>query len=111
MKINNIQNPITKDDYIARLKVIAEVGVGKYDLKISVREWENYGKNRTYFKINAFRKCDGKFHHDQDYGYFDNINNVYVSTNKYKKLDGKVFDAAGMSIDEQKITEALKKIN
>lgn len=43
-----------------------------------VSDWENYGKNRTYFKIvltdhKGYYRC-------REYGYFDNIEKKYIPT-------------------------------
>lgn len=106
--------PKTRADYILRLEVLAEVGMPGYRTTSSVSDWENYGKSRTYLKINAYRESDGKFHHSQDYGYFDNQSGEYVrgraGTNR---LDYEhQYNASGnRAITDDEIKKAIKSIN
>ena len=77
---------MTKRDCENRLNVIlsnsgtvVEGGVmaGNYFREINMRDWSNYGKDRTYFSI--VETCEGTKHYvKRDYGYFDNINGEYV---------------------------------
>lgn len=76
--VNRVTNPTTKDDFIARLKVIGEVGEPSYKTVVKTTDWNNYGKSRTYLKIDAYRESDGKYHHSMDYGYYDNNTKSYV---------------------------------
>ena len=108
---DKVMNPVTKEDYTTRLKVIAAVGQPRYKTTVSISEWENYGKSRTYFKLNMYREGDGKLHHSQDYGYYDNKAQKYVQTHKYKGLSGKLIDASGNNVlSKSDVTSALKKI-
>ena len=111
-QVNAILNPTSREDYIERLKIIAENGYDdtSYNFEVSVRDWENYGKSRTYLKINAYRKGDDKFHHSVDYGYFDNKNNSYSSANKYKDLSSTLRDIGGNhEITNDDIKKILKR--
>ncbi len=48
-----------------------------YAREARITEWNNYGKSRTYFKL--VETCNTSKHYkEKDFGYFDNINNVYV---------------------------------
>jgi len=46
--------------------------------KVSVKDWEKNGKNRTYIKINCYTMCDN-YKGTYDCGYWDNINDEYVA--------------------------------
>lgn len=107
---DRVMNPATKEDFTTRLKVIAAVGQPGYKANISISEWENYGKSRTYFKLNMNRESDGKLHHSQDYGYYDNKAKKYVQTHKYKGLTGTLYDISGAPMSKSEVTSALKKI-
>lgn len=111
-QINAILSPMSREDYIERLKVIAENEYDNtsYNFEVSVRDWENYGKSRTYLKINAYRKGDDKFHHSVDYGYYDNKSNSYSSANKHKDLSSVLRDIGGNhEITSDNIKEILKR--
>lgn len=56
-------------------------GDGTYKYTANIRNWENYGKSRTYFTVIETRTV-GKHYAKYDYGYFDNIAGVYVKTTK-----------------------------
>lgn len=110
--INRIQNPSAKQDYIDRLEVLNEIGAPGYRTEISMRDWQNYGKDRTYLKIDAYRESDNKFHHSYDFGYYDNQKKTYVSTKKYNTLDtSKIYTLSGSSIDNSQLEAAVKAVN
>ena len=85
---------INKEEIIEKLNKIVEIGNGHhngYHYELVIREWTNYGKNRTYFKIIESR--DNSRHcKEGDYGYFDNIADKYFPV---KSLD---FDFGGKRI-------------
>lgn len=68
-----------KQQLIRKLEAIAEEAGSHdngYHYEVSVRDWENYGKSRTYFAIYETR--DGSRHSKKaDYGYFDNQSGKY----------------------------------
>ena len=109
-EISRVKNPQTKEDYMLRLDVIAEVGEAGYSTVSSKRDWENYGKSRTYLKIDAYREQDGKYHHSRDYGYYDNVNKKYNPPRNVNNLDGKIFTVSGAYMSDEQIETALKSI-
>ena len=49
---------MTKQEIIERLnKVCEESQIEVYARRVSVRDWENYGKSRTYLKIVDTTTC------------------------------------------------------
>ena len=72
---------MTKQEIIERLKKIEATENAHnngYHYTLVADDWENYGKNRTYFKIAETR--DGSKHYvTRDYGYYDNVKSEYVS--------------------------------
>lgn len=73
--INTIET--TKANIYNRLKLICENSPNVFNYEIVAKDWENYGKNRTYFTI-ICTKDGTKYHREAKYGYYDNIANVYV---------------------------------
>lgn len=71
-----------RDACIARLnKIMANSCTYDYcELWVSVKDWANYGKDRTYFKIveESTDKKRSKHYKAEDYGYYDNVADVYV---------------------------------
>lgn len=55
-----------------------------YHYEAMVKEWENYGKSRTYFSVIETRD-NSKHYKKISYGYFDNIAEKYVAE-KYATL-------------------------
>lgn len=55
-----------------------------YHYEISIRDWENYGKSRTYFSIVETRD-NSKHYAEHNYGYFDNQTEKYFPA-KYGDL-------------------------
>ena len=109
--INQVTNPTTKGDFMLRLEVIAEVGQPTYKTVAKITDWDNYGKSRTYFKVDAYRDSDGRLHHTNEYGYYDNKAKKYVATNKYNDMeDSKIFTMSGSSMPDDKLRNALKNI-
>lgn len=72
---------MTKRECEERMNTIltaSGVDAGYYHREIVIKDWVNYGKDRTYFSI--VETCEGTKHYvKRDYGYFDNINNEYVA--------------------------------
>lgn len=67
-----------KDRIIERLELLAsDETMDTFHCYASVRDWQNYGKDRTYFKIVRTRD-HSKMHQEFDYGYYDNILDEYV---------------------------------
>lgn len=107
--LGRLNNPETKADFVFKLDVISEIESATYKYYAKETDWENYGKSRTYFKINAYRRSDGEFHHSKDYGYFDNKSGKYVP-NQYGDLSWKTLNAGGNSVTEKEILEAIKRV-
>ena len=69
---------MTKQEIIERLNKVCEQSQnGRFNVTVSVRDWENYGKSRTYFKIIETSNAT-KHYKELDFGYFDNNKDVYV---------------------------------
>lgn len=49
-----------------------------YSREVSVRDWENYGKSRTYLSIEQKRENSKQFV-KYDCGYYDNKENKYIA--------------------------------
>lgn len=55
----------------------SEAKANVYNLKLTVNNWRNYGKNRTYLAV--IETCNGTTHYVKyDFGYIDNAKNTYV---------------------------------
>ena len=110
---NRVMNPKTIQDYSLKQDVIIEYGNNNdatYEYVDASRDWENYGKSRTYFKINVFRRDDGKLHHSIDNGYYDNKANKMVDNAKYSNFTDDKLWLRGSSLSEKDIKETLKSI-
>ncbi|MEY8396203.1 hypothetical protein AALB64_15535 [Lachnospiraceae bacterium 45-P1] len=70
-----------KEQLIAKMELLTSLANKAYDYKISVSDWENYGKSRTYFKIYETRK-NSRHNVIYDCGYYDNQKDVYVPGKK-----------------------------
>lgn len=76
-----------KEQLIGQLNKMAEEAESHdngYHYEASVKEWNNYGKSRTYFSINEMR--DNNRHYvSMNYGYYDNQADKYMP-HKYGDL-------------------------
>lgn len=69
----------TKANVYNHLELICANSPDCYNYEIIAKDWENYGKSRTYYTIVC---TDGaRYHREAKYGYYDNIANVYVFSN------------------------------
>ncbi len=67
-----------KEKLIDKLNFIVENAPDIYVYNVSVSNWANYGKNRTYFAI--WEKSNVSKHNVKyDYGYIDNQAGIYVA--------------------------------
>lgn len=110
--ITRIKEPTTKQDFIDKMNVMAELGnqQGVYNYKVKTTDWENYGKSRTYLKITETRASDGKPHGERDYGYFDNNSGKYVKS-KANNLDTPQFyNVGGNSVSNQDLKNAVNAV-
>lgn len=77
-----------KEIIIKKLKAVA-AEKNSYDngyhYEVSVSNWENYGKSRTYIAIIETRNCS-KHYVKSNYGYYDNIADEYVP-HKYGNIE------------------------
>lgn len=48
-----------------------------YHYEVVAKDWENYGKNRTYISIVETRD-NSKHYNKKEYGYYDNVACEYV---------------------------------
>ena len=71
---------MTKEQIINRLHDIAakQNNCGtNFRLEVEANDWQNYGKDRTYFQI--VETCESSKHYKvKKYGYFDNIVGCFV---------------------------------
>ena len=69
-----------KDQIIARIELICANSCSCYNYTVVAKDWENYGKNRTYLSVTetSSTKHFKKF----DFGYIDNATNTYVPGTK-----------------------------
>ncbi len=67
-----------KEKLIAKINFIIVNAPDIYYYIPSINDWQNYGKNRTYFSI--YEKSNKSTHnYKYDYGYLDNQTNKYVA--------------------------------
>ncbi len=68
-----------KQEIIERLKKVCEASQNpRFIVRAEIRDWENYGRSRTYLKL--VETSDVTKHYKVvDYGYFDNVSNEYVA--------------------------------
>lgn len=65
---------MTKLEVVDRIKKIMEIAHEKlgYNYKLHIKEWQNHGKNRTYYTV--YETSDVSKHNIAlDFGYYDNI--------------------------------------
>lgn len=72
---------MTKNEVITRLNAIADEANSHdngYHYEVVIRDWTNYGKDRTYFSIVETR--DNSRHYvKKDYGFYDNAADEYIT--------------------------------
>lgn len=88
---------ITREYLINRLEAKKAYAANRYNYIYFAyaNDWQNYGKDRTYFVI--YEKSNTTKHNAKiDYGYFDNINKEYIP-GRHDLTDE--FDVAGRTID------------
>lgn len=76
-----------RDELIEKLEAIVEEKNSHdngYHYELSVNDWKNYGKSRTYLSIIETRD-NSKHYVKSDYGYVDNKSNEYVP-HKYNRI-------------------------
>ncbi len=85
---------MTKIELIERLNTIATAiaTAPGYHYEVKVRDWENYGKSRTYFSI-AETIDNSKHYVVRDYGYYDNKADKYVAGKN--NLEGTLYNFSG----------------
>ena len=74
---------MTKQDVEKRLQDevdVANSANNGFTKKVVVRDWENYGKSRTYYSIVETR-ANSKHFKKKDYGYWDNQTNTFSDEN------------------------------
>ena len=110
--MQRIKEPTTKQDFIDKMEVMAEIGnlQGIYNYTVQTSDWENYGKSRTYFKIKETRAYDGKTHGEMDYGYYDNKTNKYVKSRSNDLDTSKFYSISGSSVEDSAIKYAVSAV-
>lgn len=110
---SRIANPSSKQDFIERAEFIGNVSENaayKYD--VSTSDWQNYGKDRTYIKLNQYNASDGSLRQSMDMGYYDNIKNQYIEGRgkNSDSMTGNLWDIQGsQKYSETDIADFLKK--
>lgn len=66
---------------IEKMESLISLASPVMNYRISVKDWSNYGKNRTYLKIIETRD-NSKHYVEYDFGYIDNNKNEYVAGRK-----------------------------
>lgn len=110
---SRIANPSSKQDFIERAEFIGDVSENaayKYDVTTS--DWQNYGKDRTYIKLNQYNASDGSLRQSMDMGYYDNAKDQYVEGRgkNAEAMKGNVWNIQGsQKYSETDIADFLKK--
>lgn len=110
---SRIANPSSKQDFIERAEFIGNVSENaayKYD--VSTSDWQNYGKDRTYIKLNQYNASDGSLRQSMDMGYYDNAKDQYVEGRgkNAEAMKGNVWNIQGsQKYSETDIADFLKK--
>ena len=111
--MSRIGEPTGKQDFIDKLDIMVEASNANQDVseyRLSMSEWENYGKSRTYFKV--YESRDGKSRSVSDYGYYDNGAQKYVSP-KARGNDltsENVYSISGSKLDNTQIANAAREV-
>ena len=112
VQARKISNPSSRQDYIDRAEFIGQISENvSYKYDVSVSEWQNYGKDRTYIKLNRYYSSDGTLRQSIDMGYFDNAKNEYVKgrTKNSDSMQGNLWNLQGsQKFSESDIAEFLK---
>ena len=88
---------MTKQEIIERLNKVCEASQNdRFTIEARITEWENYGKNRTYFKMVETSSVT-KHYQAIDFGYFDNKKGVYVAGQRDLEAET-VYDFGGNNI-------------
>lgn len=110
-RVTSIANPSSKSDYIERAKFIAQVSENdSYKYEVQTSEWQNYGKDRTYIKMNQYFQ-DGKFRSQMNFGYYDNVKKEYVKGGKNSdSMSGNLWNLQGSKkYTDSDIANEIKK--
>jgi nucleoid-associated protein YejK len=112
--MSRIGEPTGKQDFIDKLDVMVEasnvINQGVSEYRLSMSDWENYGKSRTYFKV--YESRNGKSRKVSDYGYYDNGAQKYVSPPKkgHDLTSEYVFSISGSELDNTQIANAAREV-
>lgn len=101
---------MTKDYAVKRLQTIVNHSGDAYDYEIKVRNWENYGKSRTYLSIVETSKTS-KHYVERKYGYIDNQTGEYVpeknDLNDNFTFRGSRFEEETEEVQEAEVSENM----
>lgn len=67
-----------KEQMVEKMENLINLASPVMNYRVSVKDWSNYGKNRTYLKIVETRDYT-KHYREYDCGYIDNLTNTYVA--------------------------------
>lgn len=70
-----------KDEMVEKMENLVSLASPVMNYRMSVKDWSNYGKNRTYLKVIETRD-NSKHYIEYDFGYIDNNKNEYVAGKK-----------------------------
>lgn len=70
-----------KEEIISKVEYIVSKASDIFNYRIVVRDWANYGKARTYIKVEETSNSS-KHYKCYDFGYIDNIANTYIAGRK-----------------------------
>ena len=70
-----------KEKIMDELKDIVSDAADVYNYEITEKDWQNYGKDRTYYAVIETRRCS-KHYVKYDFGYVDNKTGEYVPGKK-----------------------------
>jgi hypothetical protein len=112
--MSRIGEPTGKQDFIDKLDVMVEasnvINQGVSEYRLSMSDWENYGKSRTYFKV--YESRNGKSRSVSDYGYYDNGAQKYVPPPKkgHDLTSEYVFSISGSELNDTQIANAAREV-
>lgn len=76
-RLKGLVNSMTKESCIEKMRKLVEIASPSFKYNIIVRDWEKYGKSRTYFQIIETRE-HSTHRSEYDCGYYDNISQKYI---------------------------------
>ena len=88
---------MTREEAIKRLETVRDQSnQAVFTITAVVRNWENYGKSRTYLKLVETSE-NTRHRKELDFGYFDNTNGKYVAGRRDLAAE-RVYDFGGNNV-------------